>query len=61
VQRPSPRSDDREDNREPDSHDIELESSGEVNIIPEEVPPEPSEPRRIHRRRPVPIVPEGPE
>jgi len=49
--------------KEPDdtgtTEDVPLEPSGEVQIdyLPE--PPEAPEGKRIHRRRPLPLVPEG--
>jgi hypothetical protein len=61
VSHPNPRRDEPEENPKRDTREIELDSSGEVKIIPEESLPEPSAPRRIHPRRALPIVPEGPE
>jgi hypothetical protein len=62
VANTSPRSDEREKkDTEPDAHDVDLLEAGEVTIVPKENLPTPPEPRRIHPRRVLPPVPEGPD
>jgi hypothetical protein len=39
--------------------EVYLKSSGEVVLIPQKTPPSPPADKRIHRRRPLPLVPEG--
>lgn len=41
--------------------DVHLKPAGEVRIEPAEAPAEPPEGKRIHERRPLPLVPEGPD
>jgi hypothetical protein len=60
VARENPRADERE-NEHPEPKEIQLESSGEVTVVPQEAFPKPAMPRKIHPRRPLPAVPEGPE
>jgi hypothetical protein len=60
--RENPREDERETkNPEPGTNEIELESSGEVTVVPQKEFQKRSEPRKIHPRRPLPAVPEEPE
>lgn len=40
--------------------DVPLPSAGEVVLFPEEAPPKPPEDKRIHPRRPMPLVPAAP-
>jgi len=59
VARENPKADQRE-NGQPEPKEIELDSSGEVRLVPQETFPKPATPRKIHPRRPLPAVPEGP-
>lgn len=40
------------------TEEIPLKSPGEVVVKPEEKPPKPPKDKKIHRRRPLPLVPE---
>ena len=41
--------------------EVDLESSGEVTVLPKRSLPTPPEDKRIHPRRPLPLVPEAPD
>ena len=53
---------DKEDDEGADSQqdEVSLDYSGEVVVVPRESLPKPPEGKRIHRRRPLPQVPQAP-
>lgn len=51
---------DKEQRKPSSADETYLESSGEVEVYPQDAPPKPSETKRIHPRRPIPLVPDAP-
>ena len=41
--------------------DVRLKPMGQVRLVPTEKPSEPPPEKRIHQRRFIPLVPEGPD
>lgn len=50
----------RKDKGRKRARQVSLKPAGEVVVRQEEVPPRPPEDKRIHRRRPLPLISEGP-
>ena len=41
--------------------EVHLKPAGEAHVKPQDTPVEPPADKRIHSRRPLPLVPEGPD